>query len=225
MRIQDWPITTRPYEKMLGHGSQVLSDAELLAIVIGSGYKQVSAYDVAHALLCEHRNLDFLHRLSIEELQHYQGIGPAKAIKLKAVAELSLRLNKREVVEVGTIIDSPRKAIAYLEPLLAKSEREELYILMLDVRKKLIRHVQISVGSLASTAVIPRDIFRPAIKANAHSIILSHNHPSGNPEPSEADISTTKKLVKMGEALGIGIVDHIIIGNPNSISLREHGFY
>lgn len=224
MRIQDWPGSTRPYEKLINQGAQALSEAELLAIIIGTGYREVSALEVAQHLICRQQGLNFLYKLSVEELQEFTGIGRAKAVKLKAVAELSLRLRQVDQIQ-QPVIDNPQSAIAYLEPLIAKSEKEELLVLLLDVRKKLIRHERVSLGGLSSASIAPRDVFRPALKANAHSMILSHNHPSGDPSPSEADITATRELVRFGEKLGIPVVDHIIVGDPKSLSLRESGYY
>ncbi len=223
MRIQDWPSNNRPYEKMIIEGAKALNDAELLAIILGTGNREMSALELAQKIICQQQGLSFLYESSVEELLEFNGIGRAKAVKLKAVAELGLRLRNPDKKEI--VIDNPIAAIAYLEPLIAKSSNEELLVLLLDVRKRLIRHERISLGGLNSTSVIPRDVFRPALKANSHTIILAHNHPSGDPTPSESDIQATKELSRVGIELGIQVIDHIIIGDPQSLSMRERGYY
>lgn len=227
LNMQDLPLADRPYEKMESCGSSTLTEAELLSVILCSGTRHISALDIARHLLGSGGSLKELSELSLEELQEFDGIGRVKALRLRALFELSRRLCYG--IDSGKkaarpLIRGASDAIDIMAPQLGDLPREEFHILMLDVRGRLIRTARISGGGLANAAVYPRDIFREAVKANAASLILCHNHPSGDPSPSRDDLETSEELIKLGRLMGIKVLDHIIVSQRNSLSLRERGY-
>lgn len=213
----------RPYEKLEKQGAGALSDAELVAILLKTGVRGRNVVDVARTLLADERGLHTLRDASIEELRHFPGIGRVKSIILKAAVELANRLQRAAGPEPGLAISSPEAAMRHLGPVLYPLEREEFHILLLDTRRRLIRHTQVSAGGLSLAVVFPRDVFRHALRANAAFIILAHNHPSGDPTPSNDDIATTATLSRIGEVMGIGVTDHIVVGKTKYVSMKALG--
>ncbi|WP_058485499.1 RadC family protein [Defluviitalea phaphyphila] len=224
MSMKDLPEFERPYEKLEYYGSEVLSDAELLAIIFRTGSKNIRAVELAQKLLAleKQEGLYGLYQYSIEELMNINGIGKVKALQIKAVLELSKRISKRQGM-LKYKINSPKSiASIYMEEM-RYLKQEYFKIVILNTKNQIIGDKNITKGSINSSIVHPREIFKYAIKKSATSIIMIHNHPSGDPNPSKEDIQVTKRIVDGGELLGINILDHIIIGDGIYISLKEKG--
>lgn len=223
--MKELPADDRPYEKLTQKGARELSDAELLAVIIRAGSRRESALALCQRLLTlDEKKPGFaaLQESSIEELMAIPGIGKVKAVQIKAALELAARV-ARTRRQPGQKISHPDDALVLLETDMQGLAREELRLIMLDVRNRVIRISRVSEGGLSGAVIYPRDLFREAIKANASSIILAHNHPSGDATPSEEDISTTRKIAHMGEMMGIKVVDHLILAAGGSISFRRQG--
>lgn len=220
--IKELPEEERPREKLLKYGAESLSDAELLAIIIRIGNKERTAVELSQDILHYFGGLRALNYLSIRELTQIKGLGPAKAIQLKAVVELSKRLASlsREAREV---IKSPQDVAQLLMPELRFLTQEVFKLVLLDIKNQVIAMPMVSKGGLSSSIVHPREVFKEAIKHSSAAIILVHNHPSGIPEPSRDDISITKRLVDSGKIIGIDVLDHIIIGDGIFTSMKEEG--
>jgi len=168
-------------------------------------------------------SLAFLRECSLEELMAFPGIGQVKAVQLHAAVELGSRLSRSLRIRHRLQIQSPDDAIALLEPDMVQLPREELRLVLLDVRNRVIRISRISEGGLSAAIIAPRDLFREAVRANAAAMILAHNHPSGESSPSNDDLATTRKLIEMGEMMGIKVVDHLILAKSGSISMKQNG--
>ncbi len=225
-RIKDMPRIQRPYERMEREGAAVLSDAELLSIIIRSGRAGENSLDLAARILClDHSGagLSFLHGLALEELIAIPGIGRVKAMQVKAAAELGRRAGIPACVAERTKVASPDDVARLLVNDMSHLPREELRVVCLDIRNRLIRTIRISEGGLFSAVVSPRDIFREVIKVNASSVVFAHNHPSGDPEPSKEDGESSKRMVKAGDMLGIRVLDHLIVAAGRYISMKQRG--
>jgi DNA repair protein RadC len=225
IRIKDLPYEERPRERLIKYGAQVLSNAELIAIIIGTGSKGENAINVAHKLLTNERGLKFIVNSSVEKLANIPGIGVAKAVKLKAAVELGKRLMLSQYKDDFSTINSPQDIINLLMEEMRYLSKEHFKIVLLNVKNKIIAIETISIGSLNTSIVHPREVFKPAIEKSASSVVLVHNHPSGDPTPSKEDVEVTKRLVEAGKILGIKVLDHVIIGDGRGISLREKGYY
>lgn len=222
--IRNIPESGRPYERLELFGVKALSDAELLAILLKTGSSGQSALFLSAELIQEagqNRGLSFIHDFSVDELREYKGIGRVKAITLKAAAELGRRSMQSVPYWKNYMIRKPQDAISVFENEMYHLKKEEVHVLLLDTRHRVIRRRVISSGGLSSTCFFPRDLLREAIKANAAALVMGHNHPSGDPSPSKEDIASTKELMKAMDLLGIAFIDHIIIGKGASVSLRE----
>jgi DNA repair protein RadC len=225
--IRELATAERPREKLVELGAKSLTDAELLAIFIRSGTKGRSAVAVARDLLKARGSLQGVSRCSVDELrQSAKGIGKAKAVGLAAAFEVGKRLARGS--EARPMMNEPEAIYELLGPELQAMGREVLNVLLLDVRYRLIRTEEVSIGSLSESIAHPREVFRPAIVHSAHGIVVTHNHPSGDPSPSEADRKITVRLAEAGRLLQIQLVDHVIIGSPEGerlpyFSFREHG--
>jgi DNA repair protein RadC len=227
--IREMPTTDRPRERLWDLGADKLKKEELLAILLRTGTKGQSAVDVARQLLRAHDNsLDQLARAHPHQLATQKGVGRVKAIQLAAVFELA----QRYAAEPGrekVMVDTPDKAADHLRGHFRMLDRESFRVLLLDTKNGLIRSEEISRGTLNASLVEPREVFKSAILASAASVILGHNHPSGDPTPSSDDIAITKRLVKSGELLNINVLDHLIIGHRTAtrtqdyVSLKELG--
>lgn len=218
--ICELPCTERPREKSLQYGMHSLSDGELLAIIIGSGGKGHSALDLAKTLLAKFGNLRNLAQVSSGELQKISGIGPVKALEIKACLEIARRFHQ-VALKPGVFLTGSQQIFDYYHEKLRDQRKEQFYSVLLDVKHRIIREELVSIGSLNFSIVHPREVFAPAIREAAGSILLIHNHPSGDPTPSMEDIETTKRLIEVGKVVGIRILDHIIIGNGCYISFLE----
>lgn len=220
--IKELPADDRPRERMLKAGSSVLTNAELFAILIGGGYQEVSAIQLSQQLLNDNGGLAGLTRLSLRDLMKIKGIGLAKAASMKAAMELGRRIASMPAVDKPAI-SSPEDAAALLVPKYGDRDQEHVGILALDVKNRVLQEKVITIGILDGSVIHPREIFKPALSANAASILLFHNHPSGDTSPSGKDIEVTKRIVEAGETLGITLVDHLIISRNSYLSLKQKG--
>jgi DNA repair protein RadC len=221
--IKNWSEDDRPREKLLIKGKNTLSDAELIAILIGSGNKEDSAVELSRKILNSvNNNLIELTKLSIGELMKFKGIGEAKAISIVAALELGNRRRESDVI-IKDKISSSKDVFELFSSTFSNTHFEEFWILMLNRANRIIKKINISEGGISGTFVDPKKIFRYSLENNASSIVLCHNHPSGNIQPSEADIKLTKKLKDAGTAMDINVVDHIIIGNESYYSFSDEG--
>jgi DNA repair protein RadC len=221
--IKYWSEDDRPREKLLLKGKNILSDAELIAILIGSGNKDESAVELSKKILnYVDNNLISLSKLSINELMKFKGIGEAKAVSIVAALELGSRRRESDVI-IKDKISGSKDVFELFTTNFSNTDYEEFWILMLNRANRIINKINISEGGLSGTVVDPKKVFRYALENKASSIVLCHNHPSGNIQPSEADVKLTKKIKDAGTALDINVVDHIIIGNESYYSFSDEG--
>lgn len=219
--IKDMPPEMRPRERLSIHGEKNLSERELLAIIIGNGTKNVSALDLAHRLLVHFQGLRNIREAELEELMTVKGIGTAKAVTIKAAIELGRRTALD--VKIKDFIHSPEDVSRLLMDEMRYLDREHLYGLYLDRKGGLLSKEIISIGSLSSSIVHPREVFKSAVKCSASSVIVAHNHPSGDPTPSREDFDITRRLAEAGKIMGIELIDHLVIGHKSYCSLKEKG--
>lgn len=223
-KMKDIPNEDRPYERCLREGVEALSDAELLSIIIRTGSRDESSLELASQILAlnypREGILGLLH-LSLPELMSLKGIGQVKGIQLLCVGELSKRIWKRKILEEPLKLTEPEAVAAYFREQVRHSTREEFHVMLFDTKMNLIREVALSEGTVNASMASPRDIFIEALRYRAVSIILVHNHPSGDPEPSAQDIRLTKRIRETGELIDIPVLDHIIIGDSSFVSLKE----
>jgi DNA repair protein RadC len=220
--LRDLPHEERPRERMMQYGAEALSHAELLAILLRTGSHQESAIHLAQRIMNKVGSIRNLVDLSIDELKQIKGIGSAKAVQLKAGIELGQRLARARMSDTVTI-RSPRDAMDLLGEQLRYLQKEHFVCLFLNTKNHVIAQETLSMGSLNASIVHPREIFRAAIKCSSASIVCAHNHPSGDPTPSPEDISLTSRLVEAGHIIGIEVLDHVIIGDGDFVSLKEQG--
>ena len=213
MLIKDLPESERPREKLVGKGAAALSDAEILAVFFGTGRAGMSAIDLGREMIKEFGNLRNLSRATIEELSQINGVGPAKAAQLAGVFEFGKRLADETFSEEA--IDSPEKAFALLGHEMQRLSQESVRAILLNNQKRLIKVVEVFRGTSKSSHASPREILRTALSFSTDSIILVHNHPSGDPKPSQADLTTTRRMKRACEAVEIELLDHIIIGRTS----------
>ena len=230
VKIKDLPAAERPRERLAALGADALKTSELVAILLRTGLKGVSAIQIGEELLQKFQTLTALERASISQLRETKGIGRDKAIALKSAFTLARRM-AAELHGEAPVLDAPGCVADYLREQNRSYEVEHFQAVLLNVRRKLIRVEIISQGLVDSILVHPREVFRPAIAANASALVLVHNHPSGDPTPSEADIRVTRDLIRAGQLLKIEVLDHVIIGRRAAengrdyVSLRELGFF
>lgn len=221
--IKDWSVEDRPREKLLKSGVQSLSNAELLALLIGSGTRENNAVDLARNILASVRNnLYDLGKLKTEELIEIRGIGLARAITLQAALELGTRRNG-SYGEEKILISNSGSAYELLYPIIGELEHEEFWIIILNRAHRVLKTEKISQGGLTGTVIDTRMILKHALDKRATSIIISHNHPSGNKTPSEADISITKKIKSAAEIMDIMVLDHVIVAGKTYFSFADEG--
>ncbi len=221
-RIKEWPEDERPREKLLKLGPQALSNGELLALLIGSGTNGVTAVDLAKTLLVEHQNIKDLASKGIAELTRMKGIGPACGARILAAFEIGKRIEAGgDGKEVK--IHSPEDIVQFARPEFRGVKKEIFRIILLNSGHKMIHTATISQGTLNASVVHPREVFKAAVDYLAAGIILLHNHPSGEPLPSQEDRKVTAQLVKAGELIGIPVLDHIIIAEHHYFSFAREG--
>ena len=220
LRIRQWPEDERPRERLLKKGSESLTDAQLLAILLRTGKVKTSALTIAVELLKRAGSLRALGQLSAEELQTVGGIGPAKAAQVKAALELGKRIVAKPLAARLKVFSSKDIYVHY-HPSLSELKKEVFLAVLLDGKNRVIREVLISQGSLTVNIVHPREVFNPAIRDSAAAIVVVHNHPSGDPYPSPEDIDLTKRLVATGEILGIKVLDHVVVGDGSYYSFSD----
>lgn len=222
--IKDLGNNEKPRERLVNLGSHALSDSELLAIILQSGGKDESVLDLSRKLLVSFNGYKGLREASVEQLKVFKNIGMAKAVAIIAVCEIALRLNLSDEKEIK-YVKFPKDAFNILKKDLFGKKREELYLISLDSRNKVIAKDRISIGTVNETIVHPREVFRQALLRNAVSIVLIHNHPSQETTPSSEDLIVTETIAKAGGLLGIALVDHIIISNTEYCSLKALGVF
>jgi DNA repair protein RadC len=221
-RIADMTESERPRERLARLGPSALSTPELLAILLRVGVPGESAIDVANRLLKTFGDITGLHRAPFDELCSQHGIGPAKASQLKAALELGNRLKQSQLNENNTI-HSPDDAASLVQFEMSALEQEELRVMLLDTRNRVMDTVTVYRGSLNASQVRVGELFKAAIRRNAASIIIIHNHPSGDPTPSPDDIVVTRAIVQAGKLLDVAVLDHLVIGRDKHVSLKERG--
>jgi DNA repair protein RadC len=220
--IQRMPEAERPRERLIRYGAESLSAAELIAIILGSGTKQAPVLQLAQLMLAKFGTLEQLAQATIQELCQVKGIGPAKAIQLRAVFNLGLRLSKQSI-SAKYKIEHPVHAYHLVKDELLAEKREVFVVILQDAKGCSLGYHIVSIGTLTETPVHPREVFYPAIRHKAVSLILVHNHPSGDLTPSKQDIELTKKLILVGQTMGIPVNDHLIVSNQGYLSLRQKG--
>lgn len=224
-RIKDWPEDERPRERLLQHGESVLSDAQLIAILLrtGDASSGATAVDLARAVLAAFQeDLEAISSATVKELCRVPGIGFAKACEIKAAFELGRRRLARQ--DGGLVqFRSSQDVAQYYMPLFAGQKREQFQVILLDQKHKRMKDIMVSQGSLTASVVHPREVFNFAIRESAAAIICVHNHPSGDPQPSQEDRVLTSRLVEAGRLLGIHVLDHIIVGRETYMSFADEG--
>ncbi|MGD0348934.1 MAG: DNA repair protein RadC [Verrucomicrobiota bacterium] len=230
-RIKDQPVSQRPRERLAEHGADALSHAELIAILLRTGLKGANAIEIGKQLIKKYGDsLQALARASVDDLRQVKGIGRDKAVTLIAAFALAQRM-AREMCTESEPLDNPEAVVRWLRVQDLLKEVETLQVLSLNTRRRFIRVDKIADGTLDTLLVHPREVFRKAIAANAAAVVLAHNHPSGDPTPSEADIKVTRDLIRAGQLLKIEVLDHVIIGRATPerpkdyVSLRELGYF
>ncbi len=223
LKIKDWAEEDRPREKLLAKGNMSLTDAELIAIIIGSGNSDESAVELSRRILQTARNnLNELGKLTISDLQKFKGIGEAKAISIIAALELGRRRKKDDALEKQQI-QSSNDVFEIFQPILADIPHEEFWVLLLNRSNRILEKLRVSQGGVSGTVIDIRLILKPAIEKLASSIILCHNHPSGNNKPSGNDISITEKAKEAAKLMDIAVLDHIIVCEKNYYSFADEG--
>ena len=223
--IKNWAEDDKPREKLMLKGKQALSDAELIAILIGSGSRNESAVELSKRILSSvDNNLNALGKLSLKQLMEFKGIGEAKGISIAAALELGRRRRDEEMVELKKITSS-KAVFEIMQPVIGELPHEEFWVLYLNNSNKVLYKAQLSKGGITGTVVDIRLIFKTAFEQNATSIILTHNHPSGKLQASDADLEITKKLKLAGNQLDVKVLDHIIITENGYLSFQDEGIF
>ena len=229
-RIKDMAVQDRPRERLVLEGADALSNAELIAILLRTGLKGYSAIHIAQQLLAKFGTLDGLARAPLEELRQVKGVGRDKAVTLKAAFTLARKM-AAEMRAESPVLDTPERIADLLREASRQQDVEQFRVVLLNTRRRLIGLETISQGTLDTLLVHPREVFKRAIAASASAVVLVHNHPSGDPTPSEADIKVTRDLIRAGQLLKIEVLDHVIIGRRTTerqkdyVSLRELGYF
>ena len=222
--IKEWPEEDRPREKLLDKGAESLSDAELLAIVLRTGNASTgeSAVDHGRALIKQFHDFKGIDDAAVRELKAIKGIGPAKTAQLKACFEIGRRMG-RDKWEAGLPLRSSEDVFRHFREQLEKEKREIFYVVLLTNKNRRIRDVKISEGSLTASFVHPREVYNPVIRESAAAVVFVHNHPSGDPAPSQEDVQITRRLKEVGEVMGIRVLDHVVIGQGRYFSFSDRG--
>ncbi len=230
LRLKDQPINDRPRERLAAKGAEALSNADLIAILLRTGLKGANAVQVGQQLLNKFGSLQALAKASVADLRKTKGIGRDKAVTLIAAFALAHKMAEELQLE-SPVLNEPQNVVALLKAKNLIKNVETLQVLSLNTRHRLVRVDEIADGTLDTILVHPREVFKPAIAANASAIVLAHNHPSGDPAPSEADIKVTRDLIRVGQLLKIEVLDHVILGRATPerpkeyASLKELGYF
>ncbi len=223
--LKNWPRADRPREKLLDHGPEALSAAELLAVLLRTGTEGESVVDQARAVLGAAGNrLRGLAELRLPDLCRVKGIGPAKAAQLLALVEIAKRFGEEEFAP-GAAFKGSYDVYAHFRERLALERHEEFYAVLLDNKNRKLKDIRISQGSLTSSIVHPRDVYLPVIRESAAAVIFVHNHPSGDPTPSREDVEITRRLREVGELVGVRVLDHVIVGRGRYVSFVDDGYW
>lgn len=218
--IHDLPKSERPRERLQKHGAEALSAQELLALIIGRGIPKKSVMTIAQELLSRFGSIKAISEASLEELSQIKGTGLAKAAQIKACFELGKRQDLEPELKDFDVKD-PQSVVKAIQTSIKDKAKEHFKLILLNTRNKIIGISTIAIGTLNSNLVHPREVFKEAISHSAASVVLAHNHPSGDPEPSEDDLIITKRLTEVGKILGIEVVDHVIIAKNNYFSFKD----
>jgi DNA repair protein RadC len=222
--IKEWPRDDRPREKLLARGAGVLSDAELLAIVLRTGGKGASAVDHGRALIEQFGDFRQLARAGVGDLCAVKGLGPAKAAQILATLEIAKRYGECAFKQ-GEAFRGSGDIYAHFRERLAGEQREHFYAVLLDNKHRKIKDVSVSQGSLTASIVHPRDVFAPVVREAAAAVVFVHNHPSGDPTPSKEDIEITRRLREVGDLMGVRVLDHVVIGRGRYVSFVDDGYW
>lgn len=222
LRINQWPLADRPRERLIRDGAQALSDAELLAVFLRIGVKGQSAVDLARETVRHFGSLQALFNASLADFSARHGLGPAKFAQLQAVMELARRAMEEQLQD-GHVLSSPQAVKDYLRVVFRNMGHESFVVLFLDVKNRLIHTKEMFRGTLTHTSVYPREVVKEALARNAASVMLAHNHPSGAPEPSEADLLLTRTLLQALALVDVRILDHFVVAGRQVHSFAEHG--
>jgi DNA repair protein RadC len=222
--IKEWPRDDRPREKLLARGAGVLSDAELLAIVLRTGGKGASAVDHGRALIEQFGDFRQLARAGVGDLCTVKGLGPAKAAQILATLEIAKRYGEC-AFQQGEAFRGSGDIYAHFRERLAGEQREHFYAVLLDNKHRKIKDVSVSQGSLTASIVHPRDVFAPVVREAAAAVVFVHNHPSGDPTPSKEDIEITRRLREVGDLMGVRVLDHVVIGRGRYVSFVDDGYW
>jgi DNA repair protein RadC len=222
--IKDWPEADRPREKLLSSGASSLSDTELLALILRNGHagSGASALDLSRTLLKRFGSLRAMSSATVAELREVPGIGPAKAAEVLALGELARRFAVN-VLSPGDSFKSSREVFSHFHERLRDLKKEVFLSILLDSKNRVLREIRISEGSLNASIVHPREVFQPVIRESAAAVLFVHNHPSGDPDPSQEDLDLTRRLAEAGTLMGVRVLDHIIIGSGRYVSLADRG--
>lgn len=220
--VHDLPKPERPRERLKQFGPEALSAQELLALIIGRGVSKKSVMTIAQELVIKFGNIKAISEATIEELSQIKGIGFAKAAQIKACFELGKRMDLEPELKDFDIKD-PQSVVKAISASIKDKAKEHFKLILLNARNKILGISTISIGSLNASIVHPREVFKDAIMHTAYSVVLAHNHPSGDPEPSEDDLTITKRFIEAGKILGIEVIDHIIITKTGFFSFKEKG--
>ena len=220
--IKEMPRNERPRERFLKYGKSALSEKELLAIILRTGTSALNVLDMANMVLKKFETIKSLNACEVSDLTKIRGLGPTKAIQILAALELGKRLYDEKQLTVKQTFNNPKTVYQYMRSKIEMEKQENFYAIYLDTKGQLLKAVKIYVGTLNSAIVHPREIFKHAVSLSAASIIIVHNHPSGDPHPSNSDEAITKILIKNGKLMDIPIVDHIIVGDSQYYSFKEH---
>ena len=230
LRLKDQPPSERPRERLVEHGPDALSPAELIAILVRTGLRGTNAVEIGKQLIQKYGTLQALARASVDDLRSVKGIGRDKAVTLMAAFALARKMAE-DLQRESPVLDNPEAIVQLLREQNLVKNVETLQILLLNTRRRLIRVEPVTDGTIDTLLVHPREVFKAAIAANAAAVVLAHNHPSGDPTPSEADIKVTRDLIRAGQLLKIEVLDHVIIGRATPerpkdyASLRELGYF
>jgi DNA repair protein RadC len=230
LRLKDQPVSERPRERLVEHGPDALSHAELIAILLRTGLKGANAVEIGKQLIQKFGTLQALARASVDDLRSVKGIGRDKAVTLVAAFALARKMAE-DLQRESPVLDNPEAIVQLLREQNLVKNVETLQVLLLNTRRRLIRVEPVTDGTIDTLLVHPREVFKAAIAASAAAVVLAHNHPSGDPTPSEADIKVTRDLIRAGQLLKIEVLDHVIIGRATPerpkdyTSLRELGYF